>query len=272
MMMAEWTASPLTLVLTLVVALVTWLLLRTVHVALQIRNSRKGQCKSRKGLSLLSTSPSSSQQPTQTSITPLKTMVVLGSGGHTTEMLNMIQPLNPKYYHPLIFVKAKSDTTSVMRLEKAGYNPEQVDIFDIPRSREVGQSYWSSVVTTGIALCTCIRFLWRQRPDLILCNGPGTCLPIALVALVLGRIVGFFPHCSIIFVESFCRVQTLSLTGKIMYWMADLFVVHWDELHQKYPSSVLSCQFVSQQSQEEQEQQLQQQQYQQRQSQTENEQ
>ena len=162
----------------------------------------------------------------------------------------MIQPLDNKMYHPFVFVKANSDSTSVMRMKKAGHNPDSVEVFDIPRSREVGQSYFSSVFTTLYALSACVHFMLKQRPQLVLCNGPGTCLPIAMVALVMGRIFGLFPACSIVFVESFCRVETLSLTGKIMYWIADLFVVHWEELHQKYPSSILSSQFVSQHKQQ----------------------
>ena len=35
--------------------------------------------------------------------------------------------------------------------------------------------------------------------------------------------------------ESWCRVESLSLTGRIMYWVAHRFVVHWPELARRYP-------------------------------------
>lgn len=38
----------------------------------------------------------------------------------------------------------------------------------------------------------------------------------------------------ILFVESFCRVQTLSLTGRLVYPIADRFVVQWKGLCAKY--------------------------------------
>jgi len=41
----------------------------------------------------------------------------------------------------------------------------------------------------------------------------------------------------IIFIESFARVQTLSLSGKILYYFADRFLVQWPELRTKYPMS-----------------------------------
>ena len=50
------------------------------------------------------------------------------------------------------------------------------------------------------------------------------------------------------FVESFCRVQKwyqyllltyrLSVTGYLLYYVADSFVVQWPQLQRKYPRSV----------------------------------
>lgn len=34
----------------------------------------------------------------------------------------------------------------------------------------------------------------------------------------------------VVFVESLCRVQSLSLTGRILYYLADRFVVQWPGL------------------------------------------
>jgi hypothetical protein len=98
-----------------------------------------------------------------TSKRPLKTLVVLGSGGHTTEMLHLIKTLNPDHYYPVVLVVATTDTTSLRRVQayphslpiqnKDNLIEEEKDknggrIFKIPRSREVGQSYWSSILTT----------------------------------------------------------------------------------------------------------------------------
>ena len=41
--------------------------------------------------------------------------------------------------------------------------------------------------------------------------------------------------CKIVFVESLCRVQTLSLTGKILQYFADEVLVQWPDLALKYP-------------------------------------
>ena len=140
-------------------------------------------------------------------IDPMKTMVVLGSGGHTTEMLTLIKNLDQTRYAPLIYVVATTDTTSIRRLAAVdtSSNHRKADvILKIPRSREVGQSYISSIGTTLWSFLFAIRIVLGVRPNLLLCNGPGTCLPIAVVTLIL-RILGLCEG-RIVFVESFCRV------------------------------------------------------------------
>jgi hypothetical protein len=60
----------------------------------------------------------------------------------------------------------------------------------------------------------------------------GTCVPICLAAYLL-RVLAlsdsiYRPY--IVFAESYCRVQSLSLTGKILYPIADRFIVQWETL------------------------------------------
>ena len=52
-------------------------------------------------------------------------------------------------------------------------------------------------------------------------------------------------HLDPAFCESYCLVETLSLTVKLLYSITDLFVVHWPELHQKFPRTVLVSTFVA---------------------------
>lgn len=139
---------------------------------------------------------------------PVKTVVVLGSGGHTTEMLDMIKNLSPTNYSPLVFIIASTDDTSERRL--VAVMGEKIlsscTIYKIPRSREVGQSYLTSIATTLWSFVHALALTARLRPGLLLCNGPGTCLPVAICTL-FWRILGWCPG-NIVFVESFCRVET----------------------------------------------------------------
>ena len=80
-----------------------------------------------------------------------------------------------------------------------------------------------------IYVCVCLFFQ-------VLCNGPGTCVPLCLAGLLLGT-VGL-KKVVIVYVESICRVETLSLSGKILYHLSDYFFVQWSTLKDKYPKAI----------------------------------
>lgn len=161
------------------------------------------------------------------------TLIVLGSGGHTAEMMTIIKKLNKRNYSPRHYILASTDTTSetkVLNYEEPTTSKNDYEIFRIKRSRHVGQSYLTSIYTTIRSIWQCIPLVYHLKPELILCNGPGTCVPICLIAFML-KIFGLIDlQCKIVFVESYCRVKTVSLSGKILVWIADCFVVQWPQL------------------------------------------
>lgn len=53
-------------------------------------------------------------------------------------------------------------------------------------------------------------------------------MPICYVAF-LYKLLGLL-DVDLVYVESFCRVQHLSLTGKLLYPIADKFIVQWPSL------------------------------------------
>lgn len=169
----------------------------------------------------------------------LKSLIVIGSGGHTAEMLRVVSQLS-SHYQPRLYMMADSDNTShvkILATEKLlESNPDHFSIVKVPRSRQVGQSYLTSVYTTAYSALRSFQHILRFCPDLVLCNGPGTCVPICLITFALRILLRW--RTKIIFIESICRVETLSLTGKIQLYLADFVVVQWPELQHKYPSTV----------------------------------
>ncbi|KAG5177697.1 beta-N-acetylglucosaminyltransferase [Tribonema minus] len=163
-------------------------------------------------------------------------MVVLGSGGHTTEMLKLLQGAPTDVYAPLHYVIAATDHTSADRIPHADAAPGSAAtvVHTVPRSREVGQGWASTCATTAVAMLRCAWLVACVRPDVLIVNGPGTCVPICACVFAL-KVVAIRPRAKLVFVESFCRVETLSLTGWLLYPLADRFLVHWPELAAKYP-------------------------------------
>jgi beta-1,4-N-acetylglucosaminyltransferase len=172
--------------------------------------------------------------------TPCRTLVVLGSGGHTAEMTALLARMDHACFQPLHFIVADTDSTSMERVKSCGLATAQsragaTHFHTIPRSREVGQSWVSTVFTTARSFISCTAIVIRVRPELVICNGPGTCVPVCYAAW-LQRFC-CLGNAHIVFVESFCRVKTLSLTGKLLYPVVDRFVVQWKGLVDKFPKA-----------------------------------
>lgn len=255
--------SPLVVYTTAISILVVFLSSRLVHVIRSIQNNRR-RCSDNDDtiFMMASTSSKKSVSPTKNTTRQIKTMVVLGSGGHTTEMIRLLRELDVNRYAPVIYVVANSDTTSIPRLQKfireeeknglrqkdlslwRGRHPDErcggfgavAAVHRLPRAREVHQSYLTSIFTTLHSFIQTLLLLIRVRPELILANGPGTCVPVVYAAFILRILtLGYGVSSKVVFVESLCRVQTLSLSGRLVYPIVDSFVVHWPYLQRKYP-------------------------------------
>lgn len=172
-------------------------------------------------------------------------------------MLKLLGGVDLKKYTPIEFLVADTDSMSIPKVEQfeesfreANNNSRsksltqsksfEYNISRIRRSREVGQSYVTSVFTTLLAFFNSISLLFKMKPQLLLLNGPGTCVPICVIIFIFSRILFMMPRCQIVFIESICRVKTLSMSGKIFYHLrlTDYFIVQWKELHERYPRTV----------------------------------
>eukprot|EP00760_Papus_ankaliazontas_P039633 PhM_4_TR9744/c0_g1_i1/m.68655/K07441/ALG14; beta-1,4-N-acetylglucosaminyltransferase len=168
----------------------------------------------------------------------VRCLVVLGSGGHTSEMMYAFRRLTLRGYD-VTYVHAASDAGSAetARAFEAAERPGLgYTIYSVPRARHVGQSYITSVFTTLWAALFSFWVVVRTRPELVLTNGPGTCVPIAIIAYV-ARFVCLAPP-TVVYIESFTCVSHLSLSGKILRRFADVFAVQWPELHRTVKGSI----------------------------------
>lgn len=70
-----------------------------------------------------------------------------------------------------------------------------------------------------------LPFAWRTirrlDPDVILSTGAGLAVPFFLVGKLLRR--------RLVYVESFTRTESLSLSGRLVYPLADEFFVQWPQ-------------------------------------------
>jgi len=66
-----------------------------------------------------------------------------------------------------------------------------------------------------------------EMADILLLNGPGTCF-VLCITVYLNKFFGLQTPL-VIYVESFARVKSLSLSGKLIRPLADRFILQWDE-------------------------------------------
>ncbi|MCM1157449.1 MAG: UDP-N-acetylglucosamine transferase subunit ALG14 [Bacteroidales bacterium] len=74
-----------------------------------------------------------------------------------------------------------------------------------------------------------VKILIKEKPNIIISTGALVTVPICLIAKTFGI--------KVIYIESFARIDDASLTGKIMYRIADLFLVQWEEMLKIFPNA-----------------------------------
>ncbi|KAI4840421.1 UDP-N-acetylglucosamine transferase subunit ALG14 [Plasmodium brasilianum] len=157
--------------------------------------------------------------------------VVLGSGGHTFEILEILKIIKNSNINFHLFY-ASNDNFSKIKAENTLKNYKK-NFLPIPRCRNVGESYLLSFVKFFITFIYCIFITYKMNNmNLIIVNGPGTCVPV--VFSLLFRKYIFLKQIKIVYLESVCRIYSLSLSAKLLYYFSDLFVVFSEHLQKKY--------------------------------------
>ncbi|OGT37979.1 MAG: hypothetical protein A3F11_03140 [Gammaproteobacteria bacterium RIFCSPHIGHO2_12_FULL_37_14] len=72
------------------------------------------------------------------------------------------------------------------------------------------------------------KIIRKERPTVLMSTGAGLIVPFSLIAR-------FFFGIKTIYIETIAYVDRPSLTGKIMYYLADFFYYQWPGLKQFFP-------------------------------------
>ncbi|TFK75365.1 oligosaccharide biosynthesis protein Alg14 like protein [Pluteus cervinus] len=171
--------------------------------------------------------------------------IFLGSGGHTSEALSLLQALDFERYSKRIYIASQGDSLSISKaveLENLKTTPGKCggySVITIPRARHVHQPLLTTPPTALVSLfsafyhLTCSPFLnggFNSRPfaDALILNGPGTCFVLCAI-IYLNKFIGL-PAPELIYIESFARVRSLSLSGKLLRPLVDRFIVQWPQI------------------------------------------
>lgn len=179
-------------------------------------------------------------------------LYVLGSGGHTTEMIALMKlTFKANHNQHRRYITTSGDQHSLnqqIALEQAiqekfpSGGAGTHDTIVVTRARSVYQSYFSSIFTSLQSAHDILLALTEiphpraadpnaehfRSPHVIVTNGPGTGFVVGIVAYLL-KLFFVVPNgrLRIVFVETWARTHKLGLTGKLFHIsrIADLFVV-----------------------------------------------
>ena len=143
----------------------------------------------------------------------MKICLVGSSGGHLTH-LYMLKPFWENKDRVWVTFD-KEDARSLLKREKMYH-------CYYPTNRNV----WNLIRNSLLAL----KVLRREKPDLIVSSGAASAIPF----FYLGKLFGI----KTVYIEVFDRIDKPTLTGKIVYPVADVFVVQWEEMKSVYPKAV----------------------------------
>lgn len=152
-----------------------------------------------------------------------KLIIVLGSGGHTTQMIRLTELLFNSY--DFEYVVNDDDNRSINKVNFAG------DVHVITRPRRVyDKSLIRAVFLTFQSLIESFKIIKNSNSIAIVSAGPGLTVPLFIWSIFFGK--------KRIFLESWSRVKTQSTTGRICYFLSNLFFVQWPELLKSYPKAI----------------------------------
>jgi UDP-N-acetylglucosamine:LPS N-acetylglucosamine transferase len=148
-----------------------------------------------------------------------KVLFISSTGGHLTELLQL-SPIFDKYDYHIITEKDKSNQSL-----KEKYNKKISYLKYCSRKKLITYPF--------IFLFNCFKSLYyyiKIRPKYIVTTGTHTAVPICY----LGKFFGS----KIIFIETFANIETKTLSGKLVYPIANLFIVQWEEMTKLYPKAI----------------------------------
>jgi UDP-N-acetylglucosamine:LPS N-acetylglucosamine transferase len=152
----------------------------------------------------------------------LRLLVVLGGGGHTAEMLKLIDLLGERFYYSYLI--SIGDKLSALKIKTRGTT------YFIHKARDHGDVPFKTAVKLMRLFLESLVVLVRENPDVVISAGPGLAVPISVLAKFFRK--------RVIFIETISRVYRPSLAGRILANFSDLFFVQWPEMKKIYPKAL----------------------------------
>ena len=147
-----------------------------------------------------------------------KVLFISSTGGHFNELMQL-KPMFEKYdYH---IITEKDESTKGLK-EKYG---DKISYLPYGTRKKLIRYIF---IYTYLCLKT-IYLYFKIRPKYIITTGTHTAGPICYFGKIFGS--------RVMYIETFANITTKTITGKLIYPIADLFVVQWKSMLELYPKA-----------------------------------
>lgn len=148
-----------------------------------------------------------------------KVIFISSTGGHLTELLQL-KSMFQDYDYYLI-----SENTKANQGLKKEY-PKRY--FSLAFGTRV--HFVRYLLKFGFNCFKSLYLFIRIRPDVVITTGTHTAVPMCKIA--------HFFHKKVIWIETMANAKTPTASGKMIYPIADLFIVQWESMLEVYPNAV----------------------------------
>ncbi len=152
----------------------------------------------------------------------MRLLVVLGSGGHTAQMVRLVEMLLEGFEY--VYMVGLDDQLSESKITRPG------KVYKVHRARRHEDGFLKSAVKVLRLSVESFKLLRSAKPDAVVSAGPGTAVPVSALARLMGK--------KVIYIEDWSRVYSRSATGRIIYRFANVTFVQWPEMKRLYPRAV----------------------------------
>jgi UDP-N-acetylglucosamine:LPS N-acetylglucosamine transferase len=137
--------------------------------------------------------------------TKTKICLAASSGGHLSQLLRLADCWQG---HEVFFVT----TSNVVKNELLKYGSVYV----------VGECNRQQPLRVFKVLFSCIRIIFREKPRVVISTGAACGCIMSFLAKATGA--------RIVWIDSITNVERISLSGRMVRYIADLFLVQWPDL------------------------------------------
>ncbi|MDO5038272.1 PssD/Cps14F family polysaccharide biosynthesis glycosyltransferase [Clostridium sp.] len=148
-----------------------------------------------------------------------KVLFISSTGGHLSELMQLKKIFNRYDYH---IITEKNDTTLKLKNEYG----DRIDYL-VYGARNYMLSY---MFKFPYNILKSLFLYFKIKPDVVVTTGAHTAVPMCYIAKLFKK--------KIIFIETFARVESKSMSGNMINKIADVFLVQHEEMTKVYDNSI----------------------------------